>query len=428
MRHSISHASRSGAPERRPSVRAACLALLIAATPGVASAQDASLGATVDSLLAAGRRLSPSLRAAALETAASAAKAEGADALDAPSLTDSYQYYRNPNVFSGHAIMVTQAFPLWGKRDLRRRAALAEVDAAQGREHAAQNDLDERIKVAFARYYVASRALAVNREVIDLTRGMRNAATARYGTGRGDQPAILQALGDETAARTDRARLEGDRDAAQAQINALVARAPDAPLGAPVRLRPIADAELDLPALVERARSGSPALAANGAEIDAARTRSTLADKAWYPDVTLGAGPLIQTNNRSPGLAATIGITIPLGWGREAADQKAAVAQLGAARERYDAALLDIQSALGDAVARLNAARRVSALLEREALPQARATLKSITAAYGQGRAELATTLDAEHRVHDLDLKLLQAQLDGQTALAAIERLIGGEL
>jgi cobalt-zinc-cadmium efflux system outer membrane protein len=188
MRNSISHASRSGAPARRwPPLWAACLALLVAATPGLASAQEAgSLGVTVDSLLAAGRRLSPSLRAAALETAATAAKAEGADALDAPSVADSYQYYRNPNVFSGHAIMLTQAFPLWGKRDLRRRAALAEVDAARGREHAAQNELDERIKVAFARYYVASRALAVNREVIDLTRGMRNTATARYGTGRGD--------------------------------------------------------------------------------------------------------------------------------------------------------------------------------------------------------------------------------------------------
>ena len=78
------------------------------------------LGATVDSVLAAGRRLNPVLRAAALETSAAAAKAAGADALDDPMLSDSYQYYRNPNIFSGHAVTVTQAFPLWGKRDLRR--------------------------------------------------------------------------------------------------------------------------------------------------------------------------------------------------------------------------------------------------------------------------------------------------------------------
>jgi len=108
------YASRSGARARVwPPVRAACLALLIAGLPAIAVAQDgASLGATVDGLLAAGRQLSPSLRAAALETTAMMAKAEGADALDDPTLVDDYQYYHDPGVFSGHAIMVTQAFPL----------------------------------------------------------------------------------------------------------------------------------------------------------------------------------------------------------------------------------------------------------------------------------------------------------------------------
>src|ERR1700730_6990766 len=69
----------------------------------------ASLGARVENVLAVGRQLNPALRAAALDTATAAAKAAGADALDDPVISDSYQYYRNPNVFSGHAIMMTQA-------------------------------------------------------------------------------------------------------------------------------------------------------------------------------------------------------------------------------------------------------------------------------------------------------------------------------
>src|SRR5260221_466046 len=305
-----SHASRSGARAGIwPPVRQDCLALLIAGPSAIAVAQNgASLGATVDGLLAAGRQLSPSLRAAALETAATMAKAEGADALDDPTLVDNYQYYHDPGVFSGHAIMVTQAFPLWGKRDLRKQAALADVEAARGREQAAQNELDERIKVAFARYYVAVGALAVDREVIALTESMRRAAAARYGAGRGDQPAVLQALGEETTARTDVARLEGDRETARAQLNALPARAP------------------------------------------------------------------------------------------------------------------------GGDWARLKAARQTEDLLDREALPQARAAQKSPAAGYSRGRGDLAAAIDAGHRVHALELKLLQAQLDGQVALAAIERLVGGDL
>jgi outer membrane protein TolC len=199
-------------------------------------------------------------------------------------------------------------------------------------------------------------------------------------------------------------------------------------LAEPLRLRRVPAADLAIASLVERARGGSPALAASGAEVDAAQTRTTLAEKAWYPDLTVGAGPLIQTNNRPPGIAATVGLNIPLPWGKEASEQQAATAQLGAAQQRYDAALLDIQSALGEALARLKAARQADALVARKALPEARAALKSVTADYAQGRGDLAATLDAQHRVHDLELKLLQLELDEQTMLASIERLIGGEL
>lgn len=388
----------------------------------------APLGATVESVLAAGRQLNPALRAAALDTSAAAAKAAGADALDDPMISDSYLYYRNPNVFSGHAVVVTQALPLWGKLDLRREAALADLDAMRGREQAARDALDERIKVAFAQYYAASRALTVNREVIAVTRGMRAAAETRYGAGQGDQSAVIKALGEETAVDIEATRLAGDREAARAALNALLARPASAPLAEPLRLRRVPATDLAIASLVERARGGSPALAASGAEVDAARTRATLAEKALYPDLTVGAGPLIQTNNRPPGVAATVGLNIPLPWGKEGSEQQAATAQLGAAQQRYDAALLDIQSALGEALARLKAARQADALVARKALPEARAALKSITADYAQGRGDFAATLDAQHQVHDLELKLLQLELDEQTMLASIERLIGGEL
>src|SRR5262249_29140122 len=356
----------------------------------------APLGATLESVLAAGRQLNPALRAAALEPSAAAAKAAGADALDDPTLSDSYQYYRNPNVFSGHAIMVMQAFPLWGKRDLRREAALAELDAAKGREQAARDALDERIKIAFAQYYVASRALAVNREVIAVTRGIRSTAEARYAAGTGDQAGAIRALSEETSASIETVRLEGDRTAAQEVLNALLARPANAPLAEPLRLPRVPSPELAIGSLVERARGGSPTLAASGAEVSAARSRAALAEKAWYPDLTVGAGPLVQTNNRPPGVAATIGLNIPLPWGREASEQQAATAQLGAAQQHYEAALLDIQSAIAEAREKLKATWRAEALIARKALPEARAALKSVLSDYSQGRGDLGAALETQ--------------------------------
>ena len=48
--------------------------------------------------------------------------------------------------------MVTPALLLWGKRSLRREAALAELDAARGREQATRDAFDERIKIASPQY------------------------------------------------------------------------------------------------------------------------------------------------------------------------------------------------------------------------------------------------------------------------------------
>jgi len=389
---------------------------------------DTLLGATVEGLRAAGRQLSPALRAAALDTSAASARAGGADALDDPTITDNYTYYKDPGVFSAHTVMVSQSFPLWGKRSLRRQAALADVDAARGQEQAARDATDEKIKVAYAQYYLVNQDLAVNREISGLAGRMRAATAARYGQGGGAQTGVIQALGEETAAKAEAIRLQGEKDAARARLNVLVGRPADAPLADPVRGRPVSGTEPALAVLVNRAQAANPSLSAGNAQIDAARVRSTLAERAWYPDVTVGAGPLIQTNNRPVGFSATVGLNIPIPWGREAAGQREADAQLGASRQRYEASALEVEGALGEAVAKLRAARATEALLRRESMPQARAAFQAMLASYGQGSGDLAPAIAAEHQVHDIDLRLLQVQLDEQVELAAIERLIGGDL
>jgi outer membrane protein TolC len=405
------------------------LALGLAAFAPAYSQTDAGpLGATLDGLLAAGRSLSPALRAAALDTEAVSARASGADALDDPIITDSYTYYKDPNVFSAHTVTLTQSFPLWGKRSLRREAALADVNASRGRERAAQDELDEKIKLAYAQYDLTARNLAVNRDIAGLAHRMRAAASARYGQGGGDQLGVIQALDEETSARTEDVRLGGAHEAARARLNVLIGRSAGAPLANPTRARPIPAALPALEILVERARASNPTLAASTAAIEAARTRRTLADKAWYPDVTVGAGPLIQTNNRPVGFAATIGLNIPLPWGREAAGQREAAAQLGASQQRHDVARLEIEGALAESLARFRAARATEALVQREAMPQARGAFQTVLANYSQGRGDLTAAITAEHRMHDVELRLLQAQLEEQVELAAIERLIGGEL
>ena len=325
----------------------AIVAALIASGP--ASAQDAGApGTTVESVLALGRRLSPELRAVALDTEAAAARADAAGRLDDPTfraMSDEVDRTAGARINKTY-LSVEQEFPLWGKLELRHSAALAAVDAARGRERAAEAELDEKIKIGFARYYAASQALAVNRDVARVARAMAKLTTERYGQGLGIQTEAIAAETEITRAETEQVRLDGDRRSAAARLNGLLARPAGAPFAEPKRLQRLPAAEPPVEVLLERARVANPRLFAGAAEVRSAESERQLAEKTWYPNVTLGAGA-IQRDNGPAGYTATLSLKIPLQWGAKEAGEREAAAKLGAAQQRLGQIEAEIAGDLG---------------------------------------------------------------------------------
>ena len=406
----------------------ALMALANGALP--AAAQDSAVpGTTVASLLALGRQLSPELRAMALERDAAAARADAAGRLDDPvfrAMSDEVDRTSGPRINKMY-LAVEQEFPLWGKLDLKRSAALAAVDAARGREQAAAAELDEKIKVAFARYYAASQALIVNREVARLASSTAKLAKERYAQNLGNQADAITAEAEVTRTAMQTARLEAERRSAAARLNALLARPPAAPLAEPKELRRLPPGEPSLAALLDRARIANPRLFTGAAEIRAAASERELAAKAWFPNVTLGAGA-IQRDNGPAGYTANLSLKIPLQWDAKEAGEREAVAKLGAAQQRQLQLEAEIGGDLEQALATLAAARRVIALTRKQLIPQLDTAHKSALALYRHDQGSLSAVFEAEHRVHQARLDLLRAESEAQNALAAIERLIGAEL
>lgn len=391
--------------------------------------ETAALGANVESLLVAGRRLSPTVQAAALATQAASARAMAAGALPDPTFTivnDEADRTGGARLNKTY-FMFGQTFPLWGKRDLQHQAAVQAVEAARGQEQVTRDQLDEQIKVAFAQYYVVSRSIAINADIARLAQQTARAAASRYGQGQGSQSAAVLATVEQTRAMMNAVRLGGDRATAVVRINALLARPAGAALMAPRHLRPLPSVLPPMAIMVARVRTANPQLSSAQAEIRQADAQRRLADKAWRPDVAIAAGPVVRQMGPT-GFSATLSFSIPLQQRPKEAGVREADANLGAARLRMDAALAQIEGGLGQAVAELDTARELEALLRGRLLPQYQAAYRSTLASYGEGRGELTTVLEAVHRLHETNLEILRTQLDGQMALAAIERLIGGNL
>jgi len=411
----------------------ALLAILLAAAPACAEAPVSlqAPGATLDEVLAIARRLSPDLAARALDTEAAQARVAIAGSLADPTLritSDEIDRTSGPRQ-NKMFFTVEQEFPLWGKLDLRRDQANADVARSRADTRVTEAELIEKVKVASAQYYQSDQAIRTTEDLHRVVHDMARVARDRYAQGRGSQLEVYKAEVEITRLATEIVRLETRRRSAAARLNALLARPIDAPLARPVKLRALPSAAALAPdALMQRARAGSPSLAGRDAQIAAAAAGKQLTDKNWYPDVMLKAGAIDRTGNGPNGYLAEIGLRVPLQWGLHEAQQREAAAQVGAAQARRQAQELQIQGELGEFTADLAGSRKTADLIRTQLLPQSQALLRSGVAGYGLGRAELVDVLRAEHDLANLRIELLSAEFDQQRQLAAIERLIGGDL
>jgi len=380
-------------------------------------------GATAEDLLARVRIFNPELAAAALDREAAVAKIYPAGAFDDPTVN-----VTRDQGFRQTMVTVSQEFPLWGKRELRREVAEANASAARGKEGSVKSELEEQLKMVFAQYYQAEQAMLVTRNIRAVLHDVAESARARYAQALGNQSDAIRAELEQTRIDPELSALDRDEQTAKAKINALIGRPADAPLAPAKALRRVPPGSmLAFEALMARAQERNPVLVSAHAEIAAAEGERALVDKSWYPDVTITAG-MNDVAGVGPRATAGVGVKVPFQWGVREAKAQEAAAKKGAAQLRLDAALLKIGTDLQAALADLARAQRNADVLGRTLTTQSEAAYSSALASYQQGRGELAPVLEAARQRLQIGIDLLRARTEAQAALATIERLIGGDL
>jgi cobalt-zinc-cadmium efflux system outer membrane protein len=407
-------------------------ALFLAMTfvlPGSASAASSqpdsptSPGARVEELLVLVRSFNLELAAAALDSEEAVAKIAPAGALDDPTFNVGRDQGFRQTTFSA-----SQEFPLWGKRALRSDIAEENARAAKSREGGVGKELEERVKTTFAQYYAAHEAIDVTQDIHALLYTLVGTVRTRYGQGLSTQSDAIRVDLEQTRLDPELNALVRDQEIAKARLNALIAHPAKAPLARPEALRKVpAVSSLKLDDLMAQARERNPALAAARAEIAAADGERRLVDKSYYPDVTVSLGG-DALPNQSVQPTFGVGIKIPLQWGVRDAQAHAATAKKGAAQARLDGAMLTIESELQSALANLRQAQRTARLLRSTIGPQSQTAYQASLISYERGRGDLTAVLEAAHQQLQIRIELLRVETDEQTALAAIERLIGDDL
>ena len=400
-------------------------------------AQEAPLGANVDSLINYAKTRNPEYAAMQAEAEASGERVTPAGALPDPKfrteLRDITRFGEqnatlSPSRVGSTRYLLMQDIPWFGKRDLKREIAALEADGAKGRALGTWADVAGRIKVNFAQLYYVHRNEKLTREILDLMTRLEKVAQVRYSGGLAAQQDVIRAQVEQTNMRNELIALETEQHHLHARLNALLARPNNAPLQVPAQLRKLpAPVTLDYATLEERVRTRNPQLFADESKIKAAEKSRDLTYKNRYPDFTLGVSP-IQYQSAIKEWELMVELNIPLQQSSRRSQERESESMLNAARSRKEATTNQVSAELAEALSGIEAARRTENLLANSLLPQAELTFKAALAGYETGKVDFATLLDAQRQIRQARQNQLKAQVDAQMRLAEIERLLGEDL
>ena len=321
--------------------------------------------------------------------------------------------------------MVTQTFPLWGKRGLARDVAKEQSRAAGYQRDAVTLDLLARAEDAYVRYWHAREAVVIIDRLIGLLEQVEEIAGVRYALGMAAQQDAIRAQVERTAMQRQRLERSALRREASSTLNALLGRRADAPLAEPIAPPALVIEERTLDAARRGIETSShPALLASTALAASANRNAELERRKRFPDITLGVGAM-QVGHRVDSYALMLEVAIPFQQRARRGRESAAHLLEQAALARTQSARDELEGRLGGAWGRWSGAREQRELIQTTLLPQSDANFQSALASYQVGEVDFATLLEALREWQGADLARVDATRDELLAAAAVRAISG---
>jgi outer membrane protein TolC len=338
--------------------------------------------------------------------------------------------FSDPAALDSQMIMIglTQSFPAPGVLSAREQSMTAQANQEEAMASDRARMVLREAGLAFSDYQEASSRHRVHRAHHQITRHLLDVAAARHGAGG--------ALTDVTRAEVEVSRVEADvvRDAtliesARAHLNALLARPPADPLGAPVETDPMVPS-WDVATLIAKARAARPELKQAQAEREAKEHAVVAAEReATWPSFALGAlyfPPTKAMPMHSYG--ATVSMSLPWLWGAAGDRKNAERESLRASRINVDAVRIPVDSEVVTAEANARSAAYRLQVLRDRTLPAARRSLEAARTGFESGRTDIMTILDASRSAVDVEEDMVMARSSLDHALTDLEAAVGMEI
>jgi outer membrane protein TolC len=407
------------------------LALLAASIAwcAVASAQTAEPLRLAD-VLELARQANPEIQAVRQRAAALRSVPAQVSAYDDPTL--SWEAWDIPESVridkaENNIFRLSQKVPFPGKRTLAGTVAEREADAGEQDVRAVELDVVAAVKRAYYDVWLAYQKRDILTRDKGLVQRITRTTEAKYAVGTATQADALRAQVELThmAIQVDTAALA--IDTANAELNALLSRSADEPVGVPEDppMHPLDASAETLTALALQQR---PELAAQRAAIAGGQSGVELAQMNRRPDFEFSLGRFVNYG-RNDGFGAMATVTVPLvnaaKYDAGTAEARARLASAEAELRRWQDR---IRREVSQAYTRARTAALEHGLAEGTHIPQVEQALRVTESAYQAGTADFLSLLDTLRNVEAIHMQHVEAEADLAKATADLERAVGGEL
>ncbi|MFI5305917.1 MAG: TolC family protein [Polyangiales bacterium] len=324
---------------------------------------------------------------------------------------------------------VRQSFPAPGSLDAESRAALQEAEMTLEAQRARVRDLRAAVARAYFDYARACAESEIRHEHERLATRVLELARGQYLGGGGRQQDVLRLEVELSRAHGELIELAAEQRSARAQLNTLMARNADAPLGTPPAPASAelqrSSAQLEAAMLAQR-----PELASGAHAIERSKAMLRAAHKtASLPSFMVGLDYWLMPQASNPhAYGAMVSMSLP--WLNPQHDEEVREAEhmLAAERSALEAARNGARYELHDALARYQAARDSLAIVDLALLGQTQRSYEAAESAFATGQGDAASVLDALRMYLDVRIEQNRARARLQAALAEVERSASTEL
>ena len=389
---------------------------------------------TLDEVVRTAQARNPGVQSAAHTVAAQRARVKQASALPDPNFGIGWMGNIQPfSVQTGdpssyRSVSAMQMLPFPGKRSLRGQIASKEADAGQWDVEAIRRRVAADVKASYYDYWYYDKAIRTTQQNRDLLTKLSQIAEARYRVGKGMQADVLRSQVEISMLLQKLTMLEQQRATAQARLNTLMARDPEAPLPPAADIQKASPLNYSLDDLYKLARQNDSEYQRMQKMVERSQLAVSLAHKDYLPDLSIGY--MYEQRPLMPDMhGLTFTVNVPVFYKskqreevRQATEEGLSV--VSARDNRQNELYFDLKQNYLTAKASDNLLK----LFSQGVVPQSSLALESSMSAYQVGNVDFLTVIGNFTTVLNYETEYYRELANYQTALARMEVLTAADL